>query len=72
MESTADPESEPRQDAAFPSRRLQESAEPPPPARSRKKERASRTDEDEVLVGLGAALHPTEQFVHQIQRRHVL
>jgi len=50
------------------------SAEPPPPpaARRRKKGRASRTDEDEVLVGLGAALHPAEQLVHQIQRRHVL
>lgn len=31
-----------------------------------------RTDEDEALVGLGAALHAAEQLVHQIQRRHVL
>jgi hypothetical protein len=32
----------------------------------------SDTDEDEALVGLGAALHAAEQLVHQIQRRHVL
>ena len=29
--------------------------------------RVSRTDEDEALVGLGAALHAAEQLVHQIQ-----
>ena len=47
------------------------SSAPPSPLR-RTKGRASRTDEDEVLVGFGAALHAVEQFVHQIQRWHVL
>jgi hypothetical protein len=47
--------------------------EPPlPAARRRKKGRASCTNEDEVLIELGAALHAAEQFVHQIKRRHVL
>jgi hypothetical protein len=42
--------------------------------RPRRKSRGedSDTDEDEALVGLGAALHAAEQLVHQIQRRHVL
>lgn len=40
--------------------------------RERKKKEAGVTDEDDALVGLGAALHAAEQLRHQLHRRHVL